>query len=92
MIPLVLVQKTNTLTSDQVDTLLGGILSAMKMKWVVFWIFLGIGIVVLGLGVFMCIKSRALFQQAEGGAGGENKVNATGNDSASALMGGDAEE
>lgn len=75
--PLVIVQKTNTLSSTQVDTLLGGVLKAMKTKWVIFWLFLAFGVVILGVGIFMCIKSRQLFAAAEGGGAADGKVNAT---------------
>ena len=78
-------QKQNTLTANQVDTLLGGILKAQKSKWLVFWLFLGFGIVILGVGIFMCIKSRQLFAAADGGAADGGKVNAT-RDASNALM------
>lgn len=85
-------QKQNTLTANQVDTLLGGILKAQKSKWLVFWLFLGFGIVILGVGIFMCVKSRQLcvksrqlFAAADGGAADGGKVNAT-RDASNALM------
>jgi len=69
-------------------------LKAMKTKVIMFWLFLSIGIVILGVGIFMCVKSRSLFAAAaEGGvaADGDGKVNATRDASAAgaALMGND---
>lgn len=71
--PLVIVQKQNKLTEDQVNAMLGGILKAMKMKWVTFGLLLGLGLLVLIGGIFLCIKSR---QHAS--AGGNLKLPASG--------------
>jgi len=73
--PLVIVQKTNTMTTDQVNALLNGILKAMSMKTVVFLIFLILGVAILGAGVFMCIKSRQLFNATDGEAKPVNNSN-----------------
>jgi len=57
-----------------VNNLLGGILKAMGTKWLMFWLFLIIGIVILGVGVFLMVKARGI-----AAGGGQDAVNASEN-------------
>jgi uncharacterized membrane protein YczE len=57
-----------------VNSLLGGILKAMGTKWLMFWLFLSIGIVILGVGVFLMVKARGM-----AASGGQDAVNASEN-------------
>lgn len=59
-IPQVILTIHNDFTSSQINSLLGGIIKASKTKWVMFWIFLIVGILVLGAGVFMMVKSKQM--------------------------------
>lgn len=75
-LPLVWIQRSADLGQSTVQSLLGGIESANSTKWIVFGIMLGVGVIVLGVGVFMVVKAKMVASQNGGAAGGEMQPNA----------------
>jgi len=73
-IPLVFVSRDSNLSDGQLKVLLGGLVSALKTKWAVFGTVLAVGIVAIGGGAFLLIKSRMLAKEA--GVGG-SEINAS---------------
>lgn len=57
-IPSVCIQKTYSLTGDQVNVLYGNVLKAMHTKWVVFWIWLVFGVLVVVIGAYLTLTYR----------------------------------
>ena len=58
--PLVWIQRKANLSTSTVQSLLGGIEQANSTKWVVFGIVLGVGVLVIGVGVFMVVKGKMM--------------------------------
>jgi hypothetical protein len=54
----VFLQIKSDFSATQVNSLLGGIIKASKTKWVMFWLFLGVGVIFLALGLAFTLQSR----------------------------------
>lgn len=56
--PLVCMQKSFSLTNDQLTELYGNLLKSLHAKWVMFWIWLILGLVVTVIGTYFTLTYR----------------------------------